>query len=364
MKAVFNRTELVDAVTTVQRAVSVKNSNPALEGILIKVHGSSAVLCGYDLDLGITTEITATVIEEGDIVLSARLFSEIVKRLPDEIVTVETDDKLLTYVNSGAADYQIVGISSFEYPELPSFNTLETFEIEAGCLQGMIRDTIYAVSENQSKPSLMGSLFDIEGGYLNLVSIDGFRMSVRREKISSDGKFEFILPKKTLGELLKISCDDESVINVVVGKKHVIFKIEGYSVISRLIEGKYVSYKDTVPKGTSTRLIVETRQIISSIERMSLMTNDKMQQPVHFVVADEGIKIFCTTSVGRANDFIEVGYDGDELEIGFNNRYLLDAVKNVEADEIVFEFNGPNRPLKILPVSGDSFLILVVPMRI
>lgn len=364
MKSVFNKSELTAAVTTVQRAVSVKSSNPSLEGILIKAHGSSAVLCGYDLDIGIITEIPANVVEEGDIVLSARLFSEMVRRMPDEIITLETDEKLLAYVNSGVADYQIVGISSYEYPELPRFDALQTFEIEAGALKAMIRDTFYAISDNPAKPALMGSLFDVDSGYLNIVSIDGFRMSVRREKIDCDGKFEFILPKKTLGELLKINCEDESPVKVIVGKKHTMFKIEGYSIVSRLIEGKYVSYRDTIPKGCSTSLKINTRDIISSVERMSLLTSDKMQQPVHFVVADEGIKMFCTSAVGKASDYINLPFEGEEIEIGFNNRYMLDAVKFVDADELLFEFNGPNRPLKILPVDGDSFLILVVPMRI
>ena len=364
MKALFNRTELVAAVTTVQRAVSTKSANYALEGILLKVADSQATLCGYDLDIGITTSIPATVVEEGDIVLSARFFADMVKLMPDETITIETDDKLLTYITSGGAIYQIVGISSNDYPELPSFTTLSTFEIEAGTLKSMIRDTFYAIGDNPAKPNLMGSFFDIADGYFNLVSIDGFRMSVRREKVDTDEKFEFILPKKTLGELLKINCDDESTVTVVVGKKHAVFKIESYSILSRLIEGKYVSYKDTIPKGCATSLIVETRKIISSIERMSLLTSDKMQQPVHLVVADEGIKMFCTTAVGKANDSINVDYEGDEIEIGFNNRYMLDAVKNVSADVLLFEFNGPNRPLKILPVDGDSFLILVVPMRI
>lgn len=364
MKAVFNRTELTSAVTTVQRAVSTKSSNHALEGILLKAKGSEATLCGYDLDIGITTTIPAVVIEEGDIVLGARFFVDMVKLMPDETITIETDDKLLTYVTSGDAVYQVVGISSYEYPEMPSFTTLQTFDIEAGTLKNMIRDTFYAIGDNPAKPALMGSLFDIADGWFNLVSIDGFRMSVRREKVSTDEKFEFILPKKTLGELLKINCDDDSAVTVVVGKKHAVFKIEGYSILSRLIEGKYVSYKDTVPKGCTTSLMVETRKIISSVERMSLLTSDKMQQPVHLIVADEGIKMFCTTAVGKANDSIELDYEGEELEIGFNNRYMLEAVKNVSADKLVFEFNGPNRPLKILPVDGDSFLILVVPMRI
>ncbi len=364
MKVVFNRTELSNAVTTVQRAVSSKSSTPALEGILIKTKNSAAELCGYDLEIGITTSIPATVVEPGEIVLSARLFAEIVKKMPDEIVTIETDDKLLAYLHSGLTDYQIVGISSYEFPELPSFEALESFELDSGTLRSMIRDTFYAISDNPSKPALMGSLFDAADGYLNIVSIDGFRMSVRREKIESTNKFEFVLPKKTLGELLKINSDDESPVKIVLGKKHAAFTIDGYCVVSRLIEGKYVPYKDTIPNGCDTTLTIETKQMISSMERMSLLTSDKMQQPVHFLIADEGIKMFCTTAVGKANDFIETRFEGSELEIGFNNRYMLDAVKNVDADELLFEFNGPNRPLKILPVKGDSFLMLVVPMRI
>lgn len=364
MKVSFDQKELVAAVTTVQRAVSSKSSNPALEGILLKAHGSCATLCGYDLEIGITTEIPAVVIEEGEIVLGARLFAEMAKRMPDSTVTLETSDNKIVELTSGAAEFQLVGMSAHEYPELPTFDALHTFDIDAELLRSMIRDTFYAISDNPAKPALMGSLFDVADGYLNLVSIDGFRMSVRREKIDSDQKFEFILPKKTLGELLKINAEEDSVVKAALGKKHVVFKVDNYSVISRLIEGKYVSYKDTIPKDTLTSFTAETRRMIDSLERMSLMTSDKMQQPVHLIVADDGLKLFCTTALGKANDFIDLDFDGDELEIGFNNRYMLDAVKNVEADELLFEFSGPNKPLKILPTSGDSFIILVVPMRI
>ena len=135
MKITFNKTELVQAVLAVQRAVSTKNSIPALEGILIKAHDGKVVLCGYDLEIGIRTEIDATVVEDGEIVLSAKLFSEIVRRMPDEIITVETDEKLITYINSGVADYQIVGISAYEYPELPSFDELESFELNGNILK-------------------------------------------------------------------------------------------------------------------------------------------------------------------------------------------------------------------------------------
>lgn len=364
MKITFNKTELVQAVSNVQRAVSTKNSIPALEGILIKAYGSKATLCGYDLEIGIKTEIDATVIEEGEIVLSAKLFSEIVRRMPDELITIETDEKFITYINSGVADYQIVGISSAEYPELPSFDELESLEINGNVLKNMIKQTYYAISDNQSKPIYTGSLFDLKDGFLKIVSVDGFRMAIRKEKIDNSMNFNFIVPGKTLSEVLKINCDDDSSVKIVVGKKHVIFKIDSYSIVSRLIEGKFLDYNGTIPNGAETSLRVKTREIASSVERMSLLTSEKLQSPVRFIVADEGIKLFCTTVVGKASDYINLPFEGNEVEIGFNNRYLLDAIKNTDTDELVFEFNGPLKPLKVLPVEGDSFIFLVVPMRL
>lgn len=364
MKVTFNKTELVQAVTNVQRAVSTKTTIPALEGILIKTQDDNVMLCGYDLEIGIRTDIPATIIEEGSIVLSAKLFSEIVRRMPDELITIETDDKFAAYIHSGVVDYQIIGVTPDEFPELPTFEELESFCIDADTLKDMIRQTYYAVSDNQSKPIYTGSLFELKKGYLNVVSIDGFRMAVRKEKIAGDMAFSFVVPGKTLGEILKLSCNDESQVQIIVGKKHVAFKIENYSIISRLIDGKFIEYEGTIPKGAATSLKVNTREIMSAVERMSLLANDKLQSPVHFIVADEGIKLHCSTVVGKASDYINIPYEGNEVEIGFNNKYLLEAIRNADTDELLLEFNGPLKPLKILPTEGDSFVFLVVPMRL
>ncbi len=364
MKISFNKTNLVQAVSNVQRAVSVKSSNAALEGILIKAINNKVTLCGYDLDIGIRTEIEALIIEEGSIVLSAKLFSDIVRRMPDEVITIETDNKLITYINSGVADYQIVGISAAEYPELPSFDKLQCFKLNGNLLQTMLRQTGFAISDNQSKPIYTGSLFDIKDGFLNIVSIDGFRMAVRKEKINTDINYSFVVPGKTLSEVMKINCGSDEDIQVIVGKKHVIFNIDNYSVISRLIEGKFIDYAGSIPSGFQTSLKANTRELLSSLERMSLLTNEKLQSPVRLIVADSGIKMHCTTVVGRASDYIDLAFDGSDVEIGFNNRYLLDAVKNTDTDEIIIEFNGSLKPIKILPVEGDSFVFLVVPMRL
>ena len=364
MKISCLRTDLVSAVSNVSRAVSAKASIPALEGVLIKAYDSKLNISGYNLEIGITTDVEATIKEEGEIVLSARLFLDIVRRLPEEIVMIETDDRLVTYITCGKVDYQIVGMSSVEYPDLPTFQQTDGITVNAKVLRDMIRQTVYAVSDNNSKPIYTGSLFDISDGVLRIVAIDGFRMAIRSENVDSESKTSFVVPGKTLGEILKFNASDESSVQIIVGKKHVIFKIENYSVISRLIEGKFIEYEGTIPKGASTTMRLKTKNIMAAVERMSLLTSEKIQSPVRVIVADDGIKLNCTTAVGKASDFIEVSYIGDEVEIGFNNKYLLDALKNAETDELIFAFNGPLKPLKILPTDGDSFVFLVVPMRL
>ena len=228
----------------------------------------------------------------------------------------------------------------------------------------MIKDTFYAISDNPAKPNLTGMFFDVDVDSLTIVGVDGFRMSVRKEAVNSGNKFDFLVPKKTVGELVKINCEDSSPVKVILGEKQVIFEIEDYSIISRLIEAKFVNYKPTLSQGFKTSMTMKTKDIISSVERMSLITSEKMQQPVHFLIADNKMKIFCTTTIGKASDVINIQYEGEDVEIGFNNRYMLDAVKNVDADEIILQFNGSMNPLKIFPTEGDRFVVIIVPMRI
>jgi len=364
MKFTCLRSELASAVSNVQRAVSSKASIPALEGILIKAYGSQLVLTGYDLEIGITTNMEATVNEEGEIVVSAKLFSDIVRKLPEEIVCIETDERLITYITSGQADYQIVGISSNEYPELPSFEQTDNIVVNAEILKNMIRQTIFAVSDNMAKPIYTGSLFDIEDNILRVVSVDGYRMAIREENIDSTSKNKFVVPGKTQSEILKLITDDKKDVEIIVGQRHINFKIENYSIISRLIEGNFLDYKTTVPKTAQTELVINTRLLSNAVDRMSLLTSEKIQSPVRCSITSDEIKLSCSTAVGKANDVLSVSTIGADVEIGFNNRYLLDALKNSDTDEIKLILNGPLAPMIVKPVNSDSFTFLVVPMRL
>lgn len=364
MKFTCLRTDLANAVSNVSRAVSTKASIPALEGVLIKAYDGKLNISGYNLEIGITTDVEATIQNEGEIVVSAKLFLDIVRRLPEEIVMIETDDRMVTYITCGQVDYQIVGMSSVEYPDLPSFEQTDGITVSSKIMREMIRQTVYAVSENTAKPIYTGSLFEIEDGVFKIIAIDGYRMAIRSENVDSDSRNAFVVPGKTQLEVLKLLTDDEENVDIIIGQRHITFQVRNYRVISRLIEGTFLDYKTTIPSDVKTELVINTRTIINSVERMSLLNNDRVQSPVRCKFSGNEIRLSCASAVGRANDVISVDVIGDDVEIGFNNRYLLDALKNTDTDEIKLVLNGPVAPMIIKPVKGDSFLSIVVPMRL
>lgn len=358
------RTDLANAVSNVSRAVSTKASIPALEGVLIKAYGDKLNISGYNLEIGITTDVEATIQKEGEIVVSAKLFLDIVRKLPEEIVMIETDDRMVTYITCGHVNYQIVGMSSVEYPDLPSFEQTDGITVNAKVLRDMIRQTVYAVSENTAKPIYTGSMYEIEDGIFKIIAVDGCRMAIRSENVDSDSKNNFVVPGKTQLEVLKLLTEDDENVELIIGQRHITFKVKSYRVISRLIEGTFLDYKTTIPKDAKTEIVINTRSIINAVERMSLLNNDRVQSPVRCNFSEDEIKLSCASAVGRANDVLSVPIIGDSVEIGFNNRYFLDALKNTDTDEIKMVLNGPVAPMIITPVKGDSFISLVVPMRL
>lgn len=364
MKISCLRTDLAEAVSNVSRAVSTKATIPALEGVLIKAYDGKLNISGYNLEIGITTDIEATIQNEGEIVVSAKLFLDIVRKLPEEIVFIETDDRMITYITCGQVDYQIVGMSSVEYPDLPSFEQTDGITVNEKILRDMIRQTVYAVSENTAKPIYIGSLFEIENGIFKIVAVDGYRMAIRSENVDSESNTSFVVPGKTQQEVLKLLNEDEENVEIIIGMRHITFRVKNYRVISRLIEGTFLDYKTTIPKEEKTEVVINTRKIINSVERMSLLNNDRIQSPVRCKFSDDEIKLSCASAVGRANDVISVPVIGESVEIGFNNRYLLDALKNSDTDEIKLVLNGALAPMIVKPVKGDCFLSIVVPMRL
>ena len=368
MKFHCNRQALVEAVSNVQRAVSTKSSLAAIEGILIKANEDSVELCGYDLELGITTSVSADIQTPGNVVLSAKIFGDIVRRLPDDTVSISVDEKLVTNIVSGVAEFSIVGIPAEEYPDLPTVSGAENVLISSPVLKSMIRQTLFSVSDNDAKPIHTGTLFEIAGGFIRLVSVDGYRLAMRTEPLNLNNQptdeIHFVVPGKTLGEVLKLLSDDDVQVTLAVGRRHIIFEINNYRVISRLLEGEFLDYKAAIPSAHATEARMQTRSFIDSVERVSLLITDRLKSPVRCIFAGDEVKISCVTSIGKANDEFSARVEGDEVEIGFNNRYLLDALRNAEGDEVRLQLNGPLSPMKVLPLEGDAFLFLVLPVRL
>ena len=330
MKFTVNKSDITEAVGNIQRAVSTKTSIPALEGILLGAGEEGLELCAYDLELGITTVIPAFVVEPGRAVLSAKLFSDIVRRTPAETITITVDEKNMATLESGYSRFSIIGIPAEEFPELPKLTDSTQFSMAGSVLKSMIRQTLFAIAESDAKPIHQGSLFNLENGMMDVVSVDGYRLAVRREPVEFSDSLDFVVPGKTLSEILKLIKETDDPVEISAGRRHILFKIDNYTVISSLLEGEFLNYKAAIPPESQTEVVLKTREAIDSVERVSLLITDRLKSPVRCLFNENEIKLNCTTSMGRASDQIDVEMTGQSVEIGFNNRYLLEALRTTE----------------------------------
>ena len=308
--------------------------------------------------------IPAFVMEPGKAVLSAKLFSDIVRRTPAETVTVSVDEKNMATLESGYSRFSIIGIPAEEFPELPKLSDSTQISLPGALLKSMIRQTLFAIAESDAKPIHQGSLFSLENGILDVVSVDGYRLAVRREPVDFSEDLSFVVPGKTLSELLKLIKDSEEPVEISAGRRHILFKIDNYTVISSLLEGEFLNYKAAIPPESQTEVVLKTREAIDSVERVSLLITDRLKSPIRCLFDNNEVKLNCTTSMGRASDQLDVEMTGQSVEIGFNNRYLLEALRNTECDEVKVQLGGPLSPMKVVPKEGDSFLFLVLPVRL
>lgn len=364
MKIICDKAVLVDAVSNVSRAVSPKSPIPALEGVLIRAGEQKVTLVGYDLELGIITEIDADVQEQGDVVLSARLLLDIIRKIPSDTILIHADEKQLTLIKGGAAEFTILGIPAADYPELPAVDENANLVMKQGVLKSMIDQTLFAIATTDSKPVHTGSLFDIKKENITIVSVDGYRLALRREPFLADQETSFIVPGKTLGEVSKLLKEEDNEICMIVSHKHIIFKIDGYHVISRLLEGDFLDYNAAIPKVEKTTVQVSTRLLTEGIERTSLLISDRLRSPIKLNIADEKIKISCSTTIGKAYDEVSCNIEGEGVNMGFNNKYLLDALKASDCDMVKLQINGALSPMRVVPLEGENFLFLVLPVRV
>lgn len=366
MKFSCERYLLLTAVNTAGRCAASKSPIPALEGLLIEA-GAEVKITGYDLKKGIYTHFPADVAEPGAVVLGARIFAEIVRSLPDGIVTISCDSSLAVTIRCGASVFNIIGTDAEEYPELPMVDNENCIGLPQKLLGEMIHQTIFAVSDNESRPVYTGSLFELDGNSLTVVAVDGYRLALRRENVEGEGMpaCKFIVPGTALLDLEKLCSDTDDKVDITVGAKHISFVVGDTVLISRRLEGEFLNYKKSIPQEFNIRVKIERSELLRVVSRVSLIIDEKIKNPLRLTFGDGELSLVCATGVGKANDRCPISGDGKGLEIGFNNRYLLDALKAAPADELTLCLNTDSSPCVIKAADGsDNFSYMILPVRL
>lgn len=365
MKIICNTSILSEAASNVQKAVMTKTAMPILEGILFTTTDHGLKLTGYDLEIGIETVIEADIIEEGSVILNAKTFCDIIRHIPYDKVIFETDDKLQCKIYCGDIEYYMSGINPKDYPELPVIVNGKDIEVSQKVLKDMIKKTIFSVAVNDVRVIHKGIKFEIRPGEIRLVAIDSHRIAIRKEFINYNGEeLSFVVPSKTMGETMKLIPDDDKFVKIGLGRRHILFEINGYTIISRLLEGEFMKYESIIPQNFNTVVRVKTKELIDSIERVSLIITDRFKAPLKMEFEENEIRMSTTTALGTANDKLEASIDGNDIEIGIQSRYILDALRASEEDEVMINMVNPLSPVCIVPTTGDSFLYLILPVRL
>jgi len=322
-----------------------------------------------NLELGIECRIPAEIREDGAIVTGdVRIFSEVIRKLPSGMVDITVQDNFSMTVQNGKSIYNIVGMNPEEFPELPEVLEDSGITLSSETLKKMIRQTVYAAAQKNERPALTGVFFEIEPTTFHMVALDGFRMAIHNEPLSEnpdEEPYSFIVPARTLLELSKILPDDDTPVLITASTKHVLFTVGKTKVVSRLLSGEYFQYRQIIPNDFKIRTRLDVKDLLTCVERADpIVSTDVYKNPVVMTLSGDTLAIDCITAVGKAHDVIEIPDCGSEIRIGFNQRYLHDALSVCDCEEIILEFNGSRNPCIIRPAEGEEFLFMVLPVRI
>jgi len=366
MRFTCEKNMLVTGLNIAGRAVAQKSSLSVIEGILCKAgHGLS--LTGYNMETAITYDIEAEVADPGQCILPAKLFGDIVRRLPEGPVTVVVDDSFKVSIRAGYASFTISAESADDYPELPDVNSGRPIRIPQNKLKELIGGTIFAVSENQGRPIHTGVKFEVTDNSITTIAVDGFRLA-RRTFHPEEGtgrELSFVVPAAGLKEVEKIVSDVEDMANFTLGTKHILFQIGNATLVCRLLDGEFLDWRRVVPTNCPIKLVAHVSDLASSVERVGLIVSEKYKSPVRCVFSHNELLMRTSTTIGAAEDKCAIAGDGKELEIGFNVRYLADALKAIPSEEVTLELTNGLSPIVLTPVEDKyDFAYMVLPVRI
>ena len=369
MKIVCYKDKIIKALNSVVKGVASKTTMPILEGILIQTNDNEIKLTTYDLEIGIEYIMECEVKEQGSTVVNAIMFSEIIRKLPDTEIYISLNDKNLLEIECEGSLYKLATMSPEEFPELPKIEIENSIEVDQNVLKNMIRKTIFAVSSEENRPIFTGCLFEIENNKLNLVAVDGFRLALRSIYLNKQtNNFSAVIPGKTLNEVNKIISDSFEPVKIGVSKNQALFEMDNCKIVTRILDGEFLNYKNVIPSNWETRIRVNKNSIQNSFERISLISASAIEKekkyPVKVQVDIGKVIISCTNQTGDAKEELFVSTEGKNLEAGFNPKYFLDSLKAVEDEEVFIEFGTSISPCLIKSVENNDYTYMILPIRL
>ena len=364
MKIVCSKSSLLSGVQIVSKAVPNKTTMSILECILVDTRTGEIKLTANDMELGIETVIDGEIIEKGIIALDAKIFLEIVRKLPDNDITIETDDSFKTTITCEKAKFNIIGKSGEDFSFLPEIEKNDCVMLSQFTLKEVIRQTIFAISDNDNNKLMTGELFEISDNTLKVVALDGHRISIRRILLKNSYDYKkVVVPGKTLNEISKIlSGDMDKDVSIYFTSKHILFEFDNTIVVSRLIEGEYFRIEQMLSSDYETRVRINKKELLNCIDRATLLVKEGDKKPVIMSVMEGMIQLKMNSTVGSMDEEIDIDKEGKDLMIGFNPKFLIDSLRVIEDEEINLFMVNPKAPCFIRNAE-ETYIYVILPVN-
>lgn len=364
MKILCSKSDLLNGVNIVLKAVPSKTTMSILECILITAANGKIKLTANDMELGIETVISGEIKENGIIALDAKLFSDIVRKLPDSIVSLETDEQYMTKIICDKANFNLIGKSGEDFSYLPDVEKDKFITISQFTLKEIIRQTIFSIADNDNNKIMTGELFEIDKNTMKVVSLDGHRISIRNIELRQEYPYlKVIVPGKTLSEISKIlSGEVEKVVNIYFTQNNIVFEFDNTVVVSRLIEGEYFNIDQMLSSDYETKVIINKKEFIECIDRATLLVKENDKKPVIISIDDRSLELKINSTIGSMNENIDIDKTGNDIMIGFNPKFLIDALRVIDDEKISLYFMNPKAPCFIKD-DNNKYIYLILPVN-
>ena len=364
MKLICSKSNLLHGVNIVSKAVPTRTTMAILECLLIDASANEIKLTANDMELGIETKIEGEIAERGVIALDAKIFSEIVRKLPDSDVTIETDASFKTTITCEKAKFNIVGKSGDDFSYIPYIERNEPIIMSQFTLKEVIRQTIFSIADNDNNKLMTGELFEIEENDLKVVSLDGHRISIRNIELKNNYSHKkVVVPGKTLQEVSKIlpgSAEDE--VSIFLTDNHIVFEFENTTVVSRLIEGEYFKIEQMLSSDYETKVKINKRELLDCIDRATLLVKEGDKKPIIMNITDDSMELKINSFIGSMNEDIDISKEGKDILIGFNPKFFIDALRVIDEEEVTLYMVNPKAPCFIKDDEG-TFIYLILPVN-